>query len=160
MPQRRSPPVGTDEGKQTMDICEEIQTARSAGFVRCCIAPGVATLEQLAADSGLSTGSQLYHEIRADAARRLAFLILTKDLAYDCVVVAPALADSLLERFFAVFGSHDVRYFTNGTFHEAPAENPTHSGVTWQPATAATFDTGILIVGPIASGVLWVEDED
>ncbi|MFO1054393.1 MAG: hypothetical protein U1F36_19405 [Planctomycetota bacterium] len=143
-----------------MSICDEIRGVRTAGVVRCGFSQGGSSLNQLAAEFGLSSASECYHEIDANAARRLAFLILTQDLAYNAALVDPALASSLVDQFFAAFGSRDVHYFTNGTFHEAPGEKATFSGVTWQPATAATFDTGVLIIGPVASGTLWVEDED
>ncbi len=81
-------------------------------------------------------------------------------MACNSAIVAPALAEALVHRFFAAFGDADLRFFTNGTFHEAPGERLTYSGVSWQPATEATFDTGVLVLGPVASGALWVEDED
>ena len=143
-----------------MNLCDEIRAARCAGLVRCSISPGSRTLGQLTAESGLSPDRQIYHEISAADARQLAYLILVQDLAYGTALVDPALANSLLDRFFAAFGSRDVQFFTNGTFHLVPESKAPCNGVTWQPATSATFDTGVLILGPIASGVLWVEDED
>jgi hypothetical protein len=143
-----------------MSICADIKAARDAGVVRCGFSRGGASLGELAGEFSLSTDASCYHEISADAARRLAFLILTQDMAFNAAIVAPALAKSLVDRFFASFGDADVHFFTNGTFHEAPGERVTYSGATWQPATGATFDTGVLVVGPVASGALWVEEED
>jgi hypothetical protein len=142
-----------------MSICAEIKAARDAGVVRCGFSRGGASLGELAGELGLSPDAGCYREISADAARRLAFLILTQDLAYNVAMVAPALATSLVDRFFAAFDGADVHYFTNGSFHEAPGDRLACSGASWQPATAATFDTGVLVVGPVASGALWVEDE-
>lgn len=142
-----------------MNVAEEIKAARSCGVVRCGIASGCPSLEVLAAEFGLSTDTACYHEISAAAALRLALLILTKDLAYGADILQPPLANSLAERFFAEFGAVGVRCFTNGNFGETrwPA---TSASAAWHPATSATFDTGLLILGPVASGVLWVEDED
>jgi hypothetical protein len=52
-------------------------------------------------------------------------------------------AEQLTERFFAQFGA-GARFVTNN----------------WCPATDATFDGGVLVIGPQRSGCLWVEDED
>jgi len=141
-----------------MDICAEIKASRTAGVVRCAYFRGGATLVEVAGEFGLSTDANCYHEIGADAARWLAYLVLIQDLAYNAAIVAPALATSLVDRFFSAFSGPGHRFFTNGTFHEAVGERLTNSG--WCPATAATFDTGVMVVGPVASGILWVEDED
>ena len=52
-------------------------------------------------------------------------------------------AEQLTDRFFGLFGD-GLRFFTNN----------------WCPATDATFDEGILVLGAKSCGCLWVEDED
>jgi hypothetical protein len=64
-------------------------------------------------------------------------------MAYDAEVMPSTQAAQLCDRFFDQFGGGS-RYFTNN----------------WCPATGATFDEGILVLGPHCSGCLWVEDED
>jgi hypothetical protein len=76
-------------------------------------------------------------------------------LAYNAEIMPAARAVEFAEQFFAQFGADGVQYYTNGTFHEQIG-----SGAEWNPVTAATFDTGVLVIGPWRSGCLWVEDED
>lgn len=71
-----------------------------------------------------------------------------------------SLVGRLVDEFLAAFANADVYYYSNGNFYEAPVETGRLAGVTWNPATSATIDTGILILGPAASGVLWAEAED
>ena len=56
--------------------------------------------------------------------------------------------------FLRQASASDCSYFSNGDFFEGSSS---HS---WNPATQATFDTGVLIVGSERAGCLWVEDED
>ncbi len=76
---------------------------------------------------------------------------------YRCVeLMSAARAAELADQF----GTGGVRFFTNGTFHEPPEAQRIRSGASWTPVTPATFDTGVLVMGPRCSGCLWVEDED
>ncbi len=75
-------------------------------------------------------------------------------------IASPRLARPELTVDFVKEVTDGARFYTNGTFQEAPGTELTWSGATWNPATAATLDTGVLIVGPNRSGCLWVEDED
>jgi hypothetical protein len=66
----------------------------------------------------------------------------------------------LADRFLASFGTDGVHYFTNADFGARADPAFTLSSFGWNPVTAATFDTGVLVVGPRRCGCLWVEDED
>lgn len=142
----------------SMDICAQIKLARDCGVVRCEYVPGSFDLGQLAEHAGLATTPDTLHEITATTARRLCVRILTHDLAYTSDLVAPAIAERLIEAYFSAFPTLRHRYFTNTS---ADPSSPDRSWLdSWCPFTKATFDTGVLIVGPALCGVLWVEDED
>jgi hypothetical protein len=142
-------------------VAAEIAAARDCGVVRCGVSEHASpTVAELATEFRLAPALASYKEIEAAAALRLAALILHQDMAYNAVIMPAARAAELAGRFLAQFGTEGVRFYTNGTFHAGRGERLTWSGVSWDPVTAATFDTGVLILGPHCSGCLWVEDED
>ena len=144
-----------------MCVADEIQSAREAGVVHCGLSSQASpSVPELAAEFGLSRDPGVYREIDAAAARRLVQLILHQDMAYNSEIIPLPHAAELADRFLDQFGIDGVRFYTNGTFHEARGPNLTWSGASWNPATKATFDTGVLVVSPKCRGCLWVEDED
>ena len=86
-------------------------------------------------------------EVSATTALGLVTSILHKDLAYGHSLMPERRAKELARRFLSQFG-RSARYFSNGW-----------PGVS-TPATDATLDTGVLVVGDERCGCLWVEDED
>jgi hypothetical protein len=50
----------------------------------------------------------------------------------------------------ALFGKDEVKFATNAA----------QSLNAWTPATDATFDMGVLVIGTTKVGCLWVEDEE
>ncbi len=118
------------------------------------------SLPELAREFALADDPGNYREIDSTAARRLMQMLLHQDLAYNAEILPMDRASELVAAFLAQFGVEGVQFFTNGTFHEALGPKSTFHGASWNPATAATFDTGVLILGPRCSGCLWVEDED
>ena len=122
------------------------------------VVDALAVVPELAREFGLADDPSNYKEIDAAAAWRLIQLILHQDLAYNAEVMPAGRAAELANQFLVQFSTDGVRFFTNGTFHEA--RGVTWSGVNWNPVTAATFDTGVLVIGSRVSGCLWVEDED
>ena len=144
-----------------MDVVAEIHAVRDCGVVHCGQSTRpTPTVPELAAEFGLADNPALYKEIDADAARRLAALVLNQDMAYNAEIVPAARAAELAERFIATFGTDGVRFYTNGTFHEVRGPKLGSPSASWNPVTAATFDTGILVIGRQHSCCLWVEDED
>lgn len=142
-------------------IADELKGARSSGVVRCGFsAIERPTLEALAGEFGLLADASRYKEIGGDAACRLAFLALHQDLATCAEIMPIDRAVHLAEHFIDAFDHDDTRFYTNGNFHEGPDDKVTWSGAAWNPMTEATFDTGVLVLGPLRSGVFWVEDED
>jgi hypothetical protein len=61
-----------------------------------------------------------------------------------------ACATKLWGQFVGLFQAQDVKVVTN-----------TSQDVTsWTPATHATFDMGVIVIGTSKVGCLWVEEED
>lgn len=148
-------------GKLVQKIVAEIHSARDYGVVHCGVSVWpTPTLAEIATEFGLAPVLSSYKEIDIAAAHRLAELILHQDMAYNAEIVPAVRAAEMAGRFLALFGTEGVRFYTNGTFHEGRGPKLTWSGVGWDPVTEATFDTGVLILGPQCSGCLWVEDED
>jgi hypothetical protein len=144
-----------------VDVVAEIHEARDCGVVHCGLsAQPSPALAELASEFELAADPANYWEIDAAAARRLAELILNQDMAYNSEIMPPSRASELADRFLAQFGTHGVRFYTNGTFHEGRGPKLGSPSAGWNPVTAATFDTGILVIGRHRSGCLWVEDED
>lgn len=142
-------------------VVTAIQSERDCGVVHCGVsATPTPALTDLAFEFGLAVNLAYYKQIDAAAARRLAILILNQDMAYNAEIMPMARATELADWFLAQFGNDNVRCYTNGTFHEDHGSKLTWSGVSWDDVTAATFDTGVLVIGPRLSGCLWVEDED
>jgi hypothetical protein len=102
---------------------------------------------------GLSIDPLVYREISESTARAIAMHVLNKDLAYHVEVVPSNEAIELVAQFFELCYTPEWRFFSNGDFSPKAGES-------WAPATEATIDTGVLIVGSNWSGCLWVEDED
>jgi hypothetical protein len=149
-------------GDSRVAISEEIIVARNCGFVRCGLSEMTApTVTQLACEFGLRDDVRIYKEIDASKAELLIRKILHKDMAYRSEIMPAEQSAKLADRFVRQFGSH-ARYFTNGTFYEEykQVSSTVSTGPSWDPATEATFDTGVLAIGPEVSGCLWIEDED
>jgi hypothetical protein len=136
-------------------IVEEIIAARIVGVTHCGLSSQPSpSISHIAREFGLDDDPAKYSKIDTETAQRLITLILSQDLAYDLEIIPIDQASDLSYRFLAEFRNEPVEYFTNGTFRLGLDH------ITWNPVTNATFDTGVLIVGPGRSGCLWVEDED
>jgi hypothetical protein len=64
-------------------------------------------------------------------------------------------AEELADGFLAETARGDCRYFTN-----AADDSVSVMSSSWNPATPATFDRGVLVVSKEGSACFWVEDED
>jgi hypothetical protein len=144
-----------------MSVADEIIAARKYGVTHCGVSSQASpSISELAAEFGLAGDPANFREIDTHTARRLAQLVLNRDMAYNAEIIPADRAAELADQFLAQFGTDGVRFYTNGTFHEARGPKLTWAGASWDPVTAATFDTGVLVIGPRCSGCLWVEDED
>lgn len=143
-----------------MVVFEAIVAARAGA--RCGFSSLPApSVSELAREFGLFDGDACYKEIDQESARRLVEAVLWRDMAYNSELMPRAQAQQLASQFLANFDS-SARYFSNGTWHEEgnTFTGGSGSGIGWDPVTSATFDTGVLVIGPDRSGCLWVEDED
>lgn len=144
-----------------MNIADEIIAARDCGVVHCGLSSHTSpSLSELASEFGLAPDPANYREIDAASARWLVESVLNQDMAYGAEVIPSGRARELADTFLSQFSRQQVRFFTNGSFHERRGTKLVWSGAAWNPVTKATFDTGVLILGPQSSGCLWVEDED
>ena len=142
-----------------MGVCDEIVEIRDA---RCGLSSLTSPIiPELAREFGLSDQQWRYKEIGEDDGRKLVHTLLHRDLAYNAELMSAAQAEELGNRFLGQFGP-GTRYFTNGTWHTlSTIRSDGAAAVTsWDPVTSATFDMGILAIGPERSGCMWVEDED
>lgn len=142
-----------------MDVLERIVAARTIGDIIAGVKPGVvARVGEAAAAFGLLDDDAIYSEIAADEAVAVLTSVIHQDMAYHAEIVSRKTAQGLAEAFVGVFDTDGTRFFTNGTFGR-PQPAP-HIGRSWRPATAATFDTGVLVLGPSSFACLWFQDED
>ncbi len=137
-----------------MGVVDDILAERYCGVVHC----GVSQLNQrdvleLAREFGLHEDPLAFTPVTASNAMALLTSILHKDMANRQPVMPQERAKELAEQFVEQFGE-DVTFYSNGwTGWET-------GSTSWYPATDATFDTGVLILGKDRSGCIWVEDED
>jgi hypothetical protein len=116
-------------------ISDDILAARRYGVVHCggssLTSP---TVSELAREFGLRANQSCYREIDEATARSSVLRLLHRDMAYDAEIMPIGQAQQLTDRFFAQFGDGST-YFTNN----------------WCTVTDATFDEGVLVLGPKTS---------
>ncbi|MFZ2502758.1 MAG: hypothetical protein WAW88_08830 [Nocardioides sp.] len=112
------------------------------------------SFDDVAGACGLEPLGRGWVELDRQRASEFLTAILHKDLAYKVEVMPEARARWLSEEFVRAFGEHGSRFATNSA--DLPATFPFQ----WTPATAFTFDAGVVILGSAAAGLLWVADED
>ncbi len=131
-----------------MAVVDEILAERDCGVVHCGVSRfGHKEVRALANEFGLYDDPSAFAEVSASQAHSLVTSILHKDMAYSQPLMTEDRAQELTKQFFAKFGGR-ARFYSNG-WPDA-----------WNPATDATFDTGVLVLGEDCAGCLWVEDED
>jgi hypothetical protein len=140
-----------------MDGLEAVRTERTTGRVICGTAKAD-TASALAAAFGLSPEPGRYREVDEALARGILVGILHRDLAYGARIMSLARAEELAGEVLLKFGRPGSRFFTNGEFKQDAGAGLVLSK--WDPATTATFDTGVLIVAPGESACIWVAEED
>jgi hypothetical protein len=133
-----------------MDVCGEVRRARRCGNTRCGVLDGQLSVAEVARAFDLADDPQIYRSVARAEAEAVATHILTTDLAYRGNIMSPTRAAELWQQFMALFDQQDVHLLTN-----AAADLQS-----WTPATSATFDLGILVIGASKGGCLWVEDDD
>jgi len=141
-----------------MDVFDVIRTERSAGKVFAGTTTGAKSVVALAGAFGLKGDASLYHQVDAEMARAILVAVLHRDLAYGNRLLSLARAEELAGQVMQRFPGAGVRFLTNGQFKHGAAAALVLSR--WDPATDATFDTGVLMLGTTESGCVWVAEED
>ncbi|KRR13705.1 hypothetical protein CQ12_17600 [Bradyrhizobium jicamae] len=135
---------------QDADICSRIQRERRAGYIRCGVVEGRMSVTEVARAFGLADDGAIYRSIGSVEANKIATHVLCADLAYSLEIMSVSEAADLWRQFMSLFEGKDVVFVSN-----AGSECDS-----WMPATPATFDMGVLVIGTTKAGCLWVEDED
>jgi len=141
-----------------MDVFDAIRKERTVGKVLCGVTRGAGSVSLLAAAFGLKDEAGLYHEVDAEMARAILVGVLHRDLAYGDRLLSLARAEELAGQVMQRFATSGMRFLTNAEFKEGAGVGLVLSD--WDPATDATFDTGVLMLGTDESGCVWVADED
>jgi hypothetical protein len=141
-----------------MDVFDAIRKERLAGKLICGTNTGAKSVAALATAFGLKGDASLYHQVDADLARAILVGILHRDLAYGNRLLSLSRAEELAGQVMQRFTSPGVRFLTNGQFKQGTAAALVLSH--WDPATDATFDTGVLMLGSTESACVWVAEED
>lgn len=142
-----------------MDEIERIRAARSSGeVIGGSRANFVGSVEMFATAFGLRSEPGTYHAVSAGEATALLESVLHRDMAYACEIVPQEIAADLAKDFMSRFPPGSTRFYTNGTYGVPRVD--ADSGPCWQPATDATFDTGVMALGGLLSACVWFTDED
>jgi len=112
-------------------------------------------VDEVARFFGLSDDRAIYRPIGSAEADAIAIRLLHTDLAYGVEIMGLSDAADLWREFKALFDGQGVEFVTNQDITDVGA-----GSYSWTPATAATFDLGVLVIGATRAGCLWVEDED
>jgi len=131
-------------------ICDWIRRKRRSGNTRCGVVKGRIAVVEVARAFGLADDITIYRPIGSTEAKEIATRVLSADLAYGSTIMSISDAADLWQQFVALLDGLEVEFFSNAG---AVANS-------WTPATSATFDMGVLVVGTTKAGCLWVEDED
>jgi hypothetical protein len=113
---------------------------------------------EVAGALGFDVSDSKFRVISSSSALEIATYILHRDLAYSAELMPESEATALAREFLLPFGPLS-RFFTNASF----VKNEGEGGILlsdYDSITDATFDTGIVVLGSEAAGMLWVEDED
>jgi hypothetical protein len=113
------------------------------------------SVAEVARAFGLADDGAIYRSIDSVEANAIATHVLHADLAYGSEIMSVSDAADLWRQFVALFDGQNVGFVTN-----VGPESGSWTTFSWTPATPATFDMGVLVVGATKAGCLWVEDED
>jgi hypothetical protein len=140
-----------------MDPFEAIKKERKAGKVISGTGAHADSVATAAAAFGLKDDDKLYRETDMEMARAIVVNVLHRDLAYGNRLISLGRAEELATQVLQRFAS-GARFYTNAEFKHGAAAALVLSR--WDPATASTFDTGVIILGASESACVWVADED
>lgn len=141
-----------------MDPFEAIKKERKTGKVICGTTTDAKSVAALATAFGLKGDASLYHQVDAELARQILVNLLHRDLAYGNRLLSLARAEELAGQVMQRFADPGIRFLTNARFRQGAAAALVMSH--WDPATASTFDTGVLMLGTGESGCVWVAEDE
>jgi len=119
-------------------------------------------IDHAAREFGLRPLGDKWRSVDRDTAVRVLFALLIADMAFSTPRMSEEEARTVCDEFLSQFGA-DSRFFTNGNWEDGWTKSEGKGasfGPLWAPATDATFDGGVIVLGQSSSGVLWLEDED
>jgi len=141
-----------------MDPFEAIKKERKTGKVFCGVAKGADSVGKAAVAFGLKDDEKLYRETDMEMARAIIVNVLHRDLAYGNRLIALGRAEELASQVMQRFAQGETHFYTNAEFKHGAAAALVLSR--WDPATASSFDTGVIILSDSESACVWVADED
>jgi hypothetical protein len=118
----------------------------------------VGSVAEVAAFFKLNADPATYHEADAELANAILVEILHRDLSQGNRVMRLSRAEELADAFMERYATAPCRFYTNGKFAQDAGAGLVLKE--WNPATGATFDTGVLVVGAGESACIWVAEED
>jgi len=130
----------------------QILKARSGGETRYCLLHHEGGMAPALSRFGLRPDSSRLTELDEQSARDRLKQALWKDAAYGVECMTESEAGHAASRIIDAHGNAGSRFYSN--------HDPAYPGA-WHAMTAATYDTGIIIVRPDGIYVcIWFEDED
>lgn len=141
-----------------MKVLAQIVEARGGDVIAETRQGFVGRVSEAAAIFGLFEDPDIYTEVSRDESISILTSVMNQDMAYHVEIVSKDVANQLATDFIDGFKADGPRFYTNGTFGRPFVA--TGPGPTWTPATNATFDTGVLVIGQSSFGCVWFNDED
>ena len=168
------------------EFCRKVKQTRDVGIVRCNINELIPALDgfvngglqsQFNVDlttlvdnfiktEGLIPLKNSWFEVNEETATWVLECILSQDLAYNAPLPSKDKARYFTRQLITLVKSSNagerIRFFTNGKAVPGPAmyDLTMRHMNGWNPATEATFDSGVVIVSRNRIGMIWVADED
>jgi len=125
-------------------------------------AQGFVDIDDAAREFGLRQLGDKWRRVDRDTAARVLFALLIEDMAFSSPRMSEQEARAAYDEFLSQF-SADSSFFTNGKWEDGWTKSEGQGvsfGPSWEPATDATFDGGVVVLDHSLCGVLWLEDED
>ena len=120
------------------------------------------SVDDAAREFGLRPLGDKWRGVEREIAAQVLYALLIVDMAYSSPRMSEEEARAACDEFLSQF-SADSWFFTNGTWEKGwtkSGDGRSSFGPSWDPATDATFDGGVIVLDRSRSGVLWLEDED
>jgi hypothetical protein len=143
-----------------MDICEQIRAERAAGITRCFVLARAMNVREAARAFGLCDDVATYRVIQKAEADTIACQLLQTSLAYRTALMTAARASQLWEQFLELFAGQAIQFATNLGEVSGCFDLSSEHAFSFSPATTATLDLGVIVLGTSNTGCLWVEEED